>query len=115
MNSLSERQAHEQILRHWQHVLAKENIQRKDDFFKLGGHSLLAVKLVIQLEAAFQIKIPLETIFEQSELGTFSNAVAALLTDPGAVRLVQQQAVEETGLSIYDIIEDLTTDKDTKL
>jgi amino acid adenylation domain-containing protein len=46
-----------------------------DDFFELGGHSLLAARLAAELEAAFDIYLPLQTIFERATVANVASIV----------------------------------------
>lgn len=48
----------------WCDVLKRDHIGLDDDFFLLGGDSLLAVDLLLRVEQAFQIKLPLQYLLE---------------------------------------------------
>lgn len=48
----------------WQQVLGIGQIGIHDNFFELGGHSLIGTQLISRLRHAFQINLPLATLFE---------------------------------------------------
>ncbi len=47
----------------WEKTLNRRKISANDNFFELGGHSLLAVKVMVELEQATGIKMPLAVLF----------------------------------------------------
>jgi amino acid adenylation domain-containing protein len=49
----------------WEEVLKKEKIGRDDNFFEMGGHSLLATQLITRTRKAFQVELPVRTLFEK--------------------------------------------------
>ncbi len=55
----------EKIVTIWQDVLKVEKVGIHDHFFELGGHSLLATRVNSRLREAFQMDIPLRTLFEK--------------------------------------------------
>jgi amino acid adenylation domain-containing protein len=48
----------------WEQVLGVEHVGLHDDFFELGGHSLLATQVISRVRDAFQVDIPLRTLFQ---------------------------------------------------
>ena len=48
----------------WAHLLGVERVGAYDNFFELGGHSLLATRLLSRMHEAFQLELPLGSIFE---------------------------------------------------
>src|SRR2546426_1120379 len=52
----------------WEKVLRVYPIGIHDGFFDLGGHSLLAVRVVVEIEKAFQKKLKVATVFQYPTL-----------------------------------------------
>ena len=48
----------------WEDVLRRRPIALNDDFFELGGHSLLGASLLVRVEKAFGVKLPLVSLFQ---------------------------------------------------
>ncbi|PSB57974.1 non-ribosomal peptide synthetase [Chamaesiphon polymorphus] len=54
----------EMLVKVWAEVLANEHIGIDDNFFALGGHSLLGTQLISRVKNAFNIDLPLHSLFE---------------------------------------------------
>ncbi len=64
-DSVAPRDAIEQMLSHiWAKVLDVKRIGLLDNFFELGGHSLLAVRIVVEVEKFFGMRLPLATLMQ---------------------------------------------------
>lgn len=62
----------------WQSLLGSSEPHNKEaHFFNLGGHSLLAMRLLIDVQCAFGVRLTLRQILENPKLG----AMAALIAD----------------------------------
>jgi acyl carrier protein len=72
------RTATEQLLATmWSEVLGFDRIGVYDNFFELGGHSLLATQIVSRVRNAFQMELPLRTLFEDPTVASLAKAVEA--------------------------------------
>jgi FkbM family methyltransferase len=63
----------------WSAILGIDPIGRDDHFFRLGGSSLLAVQLMARVRAAFELEVPVRSLFERPTLAAFSAHVEDLL------------------------------------
>ena len=71
----------EKVAEIWQRVLGIEQVGIHDDFIELGGHSLLAIQLIKQLEEAFPVSLPAETIFKAPTVATLGEAILLSLAE----------------------------------
>jgi amino acid adenylation domain-containing protein len=69
----------------WAEILKLGQVSIHDNFFDLGGHSLLATRLISRVRHAFQVEIPLRTLFESPTVAQFAARVsAAVMAEQGS-------------------------------
>lgn len=62
----------------WREVLDLERVGIKDNFFDLGGHSLLATQVISRLHKAFNISLPLRSLFDAPTIASLASYVETL-------------------------------------
>lgn len=62
----------------WQRLLGVEHVGAYDNFFALGGHSMLGAQLLAALRSAFQVEIPLPSLFEVPTVAGMAERIRAL-------------------------------------
>ena len=59
----------------WQDILGLDRVSVDDDFFELGGHSLLALELLVHVERAHGMRIPVRAIMEGRTIRRISSVL----------------------------------------
>jgi amino acid adenylation domain-containing protein/FkbM family methyltransferase len=65
----------------WAEVLKLDKVGIHDNFFELGGHSLLATQVVSRVRHAFQIELPLRTLFDKRTICDLAKAITELRSE----------------------------------
>jgi len=63
------------VIELWSDVLDAAVIGRDDDFFEMGGHSMSAARVASRLQEAFDVDVPVRTIFEASTPASLARAI----------------------------------------
>jgi FkbM family methyltransferase len=85
----------EQLCEMWRELLGVDRVGINDNFFDLGGHSLLLTQLATRIRAAFQVEMPLRTLFDATTVESMVVCIAEQ----------QLEQVDEADLS--DLIQEL--------
>ena len=70
----------------WGEVLKVERVGIRDNFFDLGGHSLLAARTVSRTAEAFQVELPVSSLFEMPTVEQFAAGIEQAKAQRGQTR-----------------------------
>jgi acyl carrier protein len=62
----------------WAGLLNLDRVGIHENFFDAGGHSLLAMQLISRVRDAFQVTLPLRTVFETPTVARLTSEVEGL-------------------------------------
>ena len=75
----------ETLAKIWVEILRVERVGIHDNFFDLGGHSLIATQVMSKLRDAFNVDLPLRTLFEAPTVAGLTREISRCqseLADP---------------------------------
>jgi amino acid adenylation domain-containing protein len=85
----------------WARVIGLQSVYRDDDFFDLGGHSLTAARAATQIETALGATRTLASLFTDSRLSAFCEAIDRSLFDLQRSPLVVVREADDTPPIVY--------------
>ncbi|NJR61408.1 MAG: amino acid adenylation domain-containing protein [Cyanobacteria bacterium CRU_2_1] len=62
----------------WKELLRLKQVSVDDNFFELGGHSLLATQMTSRVRDAFEIEMPLQSVFETPTIAQLAPVIETL-------------------------------------
>ncbi len=81
----------------WSDVLGVDRVGVTDNFFELGGHSLLATQLISRIRDAFQVEIPLNSLFEVQNLGEMASLIETTRQREDGLEMPPLKPIERSG------------------
>ncbi len=63
------------LLEIWRSLFGNSKLGLEDNYFTLGGDSLVATKLILEIQKAFQRKVPISAIFENPTVKSLANII----------------------------------------
>jgi len=82
----------------WEETLGVARTGVHDTFFELGGHSLAATEMMTRTSQAFQIDLPLRTIFEHDTIAALAQVVQQRLTEQMIAQVSQLPSDDVRGI-----------------
>jgi amino acid adenylation domain-containing protein/FkbM family methyltransferase len=71
----------EQLAAIWRQILKLERVGVRDNFFELGGHSLLVTQIISRVREAFQIEMPLRSLFDNPTIAELALMIEEILIE----------------------------------
>ena len=68
----------ETLAQFWSELLSLDRVGIHDNFFDLGGHSLLATQLISRIRNAFDVDLPVRTLFETPHIAGLAQSIETL-------------------------------------
>jgi acyl carrier protein len=81
----------------WCELLGLDRIDINDDFLELGGHSLLAMQVVTRARQAFDVKLPIRSLFESPTIAGLAAVIEAEMKTGAAAETAPMVRVSREG------------------
>ena len=78
-------QVEQQLANIWAKLLGRNLVGIHDNFFDLGGHSLLSMRLISEIEQAFDYQFPLKLFFQISTIAEMAESIRQRASDSGDI------------------------------
>lgn len=95
-------EAEQLIAGSWRDTFGLEEVGVHDNFFDLGGNSLLALQIVTQLRKAFQIELPMTSLFEAPTVAGLARKIEGIEFEAPEHDDLDQILNEIEGLSLEE-------------
>jgi acyl transferase domain-containing protein len=82
---------HSAIGKMWGNILGGNDFGIYDDFFKMGGDSIMIIDLLEQINATFNVDLPVFTLFESPTIDELANLVGRIFNDAEGLRARPEQ------------------------
>lgn len=90
----------------WIELLSVARVGIYDNFFQLGGHSLLATRVLARVREAFEVEIPLRSIFESPTVAALAEQIQlAIVTNRGLVKPPIERIPRDGALPLSYVVE----------
>lgn len=90
----------EAIAEIWTNLLNLEQIGIYDNFFDLGGHSLLLTQLLAKVRDAFQVELPLRSLFAVPTIAGLAASIETALRTKPAGAIADDNKISDTALDL---------------
>jgi amino acid adenylation domain-containing protein/thioester reductase-like protein len=90
-----------QLVEIWAQVLDTDWVEDHDDFFELGGDSLLVARMLLRLQEAFRIEVPVQCLFQSPTVAGLARIIEDMRKAPG-VAAASKAAIDLRKEAILD-------------
>jgi acyl carrier protein len=102
----------ETVAQIFREIIGIKDVGRDDSFFDLGGHSLLATKVVSRIAKAFNVDLPLRTIFETPTIADLAHEISrAPRQNTAAAPSITHRSRESDRQKIMDKLKSLSEEE----